>query len=142
MKAIDKQPKGTVAKDQEAAGGAKTDWQEFVDSMERSLLGQKAEIVENLIAGNNDFREVIGGMDAKDIADVASDDIDRQMIEAIGSQEVKRLKLIDSAVARIRQGRYGLCSKCGMKIPKERLLALPYALMCVECKSKEERRAI
>ncbi|MCL2557462.1 MAG: TraR/DksA family transcriptional regulator [Treponema sp.] len=111
-----------------------------MDETERSLLAQKAEIVANLIAGNNDFKEVIEGMDSKDLADAASDDIDRRMIEAIGAQELKRLKLIDSALARIKQGKYGLCAKCGVRIPQERMEAIPYALMCVGCKSQEERR--
>ena len=118
----------------------KTESQLFVEKMEEFLLGQKAEIVENLIASNNDFREIVDGMDPKDLADIASDDIDRRMIEAIGSQELKRLKLIDSALTRIKQGKYGSCIKCGKRIPQERLEALPYALMCIDCKSKEERR--
>ncbi|MCL2599896.1 MAG: TraR/DksA family transcriptional regulator [Treponema sp.] len=110
--------------------------------MEQSLLAQKAEIVENLITSNNEFREIVEGMDPKDLADVASDDIDRRMIEAIGSQELKRLKLIDSAITRIKQGKYGYCMKCNKRIPKDRLEAIPYALMCIECKSKEERRGV
>jgi len=117
-----------------------TSWQTFVADMERSLLAQKAEIVENLIASNNDFKEIVEGMDAKDMADAASDDIDRRMIEAIGSQELKRLKQIDSAITRIKQGRYGSCIKCAKRIPQARLEAMPSALMCIECKSKEERR--
>jgi len=120
--------------------GQKTDWQVFVENMEQSLAEQKAEIVENLISSSKDFREIVEGMDPKDLADIASDDIDRRMIEAIGSQELKRLKLIDSALTRIKQGKYGSCMKCGIRIPRDRLEAIPYALMCIECKSKEERR--
>jgi RNA polymerase-binding protein DksA len=115
-------------------------YQEFVEQMEKSLSGLKAGIIDNLIASNEDFKEIVEGMDPKDLADVASDDIDRKMIEAIGSQELKRLKLIDSALTRIKQGKYGLCVKCGKRIPQDRLEAIPYALMCIECKSEEERR--
>jgi len=123
--------------------GQKTDWQVFVDNMEQSLLGLKAEIVDTLIASSNDFKEIVEGMDPKsDLADIASDDIDRRMIEALGSQELKRLKLIDSALTRIKQGKYGYCIKCNKRIPKDRLEAIPYALMCVECKSNEERRGL
>ena len=114
--------------------------QEFIENMEASLSALKSEIIENLIASNKDFKEIVEGMDPKDLADVASDDIDRKMIEAIGSQELKRLKLIDSALTRIKQGKYGLCIKCGKRIPTDRLQAIPYALMCIECKSEEERR--
>jgi RNA polymerase-binding transcription factor DksA len=57
-----------------------------------------------------------------------------------GTQDLKRLKLIDSAITRIQQGKYGLCMKCGKRIPTDRLEAIPYALMCIECKAEEERR--
>jgi len=114
--------------------------QDFVARMDKSLADLKAEIVHNLIVSNEDFKEIVEGMDPKDLADIASDDIDRKMIEAIGSQELKRLKLIDSALTRIQQGKYGLCMKCGKKIPQDRLEAIPYALMCIECKTAEERR--
>jgi RNA polymerase-binding protein DksA len=113
---------------------------EFIDEMEAALSKLKAEIVDNLIVANKDFKEIMEGMDPKDLADIASDDIDRKMIEAIGSQELKRLKLIDSAITRIKQDKYGHCIKCGRRIPQDRLKAIPYALMCIECKSEEERR--
>jgi RNA polymerase-binding protein DksA len=114
--------------------------QEMVARMEKSLTGLKMEIIANLVAGNEDFKGIMEGMDPKDLADIASDDIDRKMIEALGSQDLKRLKLIDSALTRIQQGKYGLCVKCGKRIPPERLEAIPYALMCIECKTAEERR--
>ena len=114
--------------------------QAFIEKMEVSLSKLKAEIIDKLIASNEDFKEIVDGMDPKDLADIASDDIDRKMIEAIGSQELKRLKLIDSALTRIKQGKYGLCIRCGKRIPADRLTAIPYALMCIDCKSEDERR--
>jgi RNA polymerase-binding protein DksA len=118
----------------------KVDWPIFTEQMEQSLLGLKAEIIDNIIAGNKDFKEIVEGMDPKDLADIASDDIDRKMIEVIGAQELKQLKLIESALTRISQGKYGYCIKCEKRIPPDRLEALPYALMCIDCKSEEERR--
>ena len=113
---------------------------DFVAKIEKSLLDLKREIISKLVVSNEDFKEIVEAMDPKDLADVASDDIDRKMIEAIGSQELKRLRLIDSALTRIQQGKYGLCIKCNAKIPHERLEAIPYALMCIDCKSAEEKR--
>ena len=113
---------------------------DFVAQMDKSLMALKREIITNLLVSNEDFKEIVDAMDPKDLADVASDDIDRKMIEAIGSQELKRLRLIDSALTRIQQGKYGLCIKCNKKIPQPRLEAIPYALMCVECKTAEEKR--
>ena len=113
---------------------------DFVAQMDKSLMDLKREIISNLLVSNEDFKEIVDAMDPKDLADVASDDIDRKMIEAIGSQELKRLRMIDSALTRIQQGKYGLCIKCNKKIPQARLEAIPYALMCVECKTAEEKR--
>lgn len=113
---------------------------DFAEKMKQSLINLKREIIETLIANNEDFRDIVEGLDPKDFADIASDDIDRKMLETIGSKDMKRMKLIDSAITRIEQGKYGLCMKCGKKIPKERLEAIPYALMCIECQSADERR--
>ena len=113
---------------------------DFAEKMKQSLINLKREIIETLIANNEDFRDIVEGLDPKDFADIASDDMDRKMLETIGSKDMKRMKLIDSAITRIEQGKYGLCMKCGKKIPKERLEAIPYALMCIECQSADERR--
>ncbi|MDR2194935.1 MAG: TraR/DksA family transcriptional regulator [Treponema sp.] len=114
--------------------------QEFIERMQEKLLVIKSELISNLVAGNADFKHIVESLDPKDLVDSASDDIDRKMLEALGTQDMKRLKLIDSALTRIQQGKYGLCIRCGKRIPRDRLEAIPYALMCIECKSLEERR--
>jgi len=119
---------------------SKEEWDAFIVKMEQLLQEEKSEIISTLVANNNEFKEIVDGMDPKDLADIASDDIDRRMIEMLGSQELKRLKLIESAQTRIKQGKYGHCIKCDRPIPPERLEAIPYALMCIDCKSEEERR--
>ena len=42
---------------------------------------------------------------------------------------------IDRALAKMDAGTYGVCERCGNPIPKARLKALPYAALCVACKS-------
>ena len=113
---------------------------EFVDKMNQELLTQKETILKNLISENEDFEALIKDLDPKDLADVAADDIDRKTLEALSSQDIKRLRLIDSAISRIHNDRYGVCMKCNKKIPRERLEAIPYALMCIDCQSSDERR--
>ena len=113
---------------------------DFTLKMKESLIEMKKEIVVQLMATSSEFKNILEDMDSKDSVDVASDDIDRKMLETVGTKDLNRLKLIDSAIARIEQGRYGLCMKCGKNIPQARLEAIPYALMCIECKSAEEKR--
>ncbi|GAB4364386.1 MAG: RNA polymerase-binding protein DksA [Spirochaetales bacterium] len=113
---------------------------EFVEKMRTTLEAMKKEIVDKLVAESSEFREMVENMDPKDMVDLASDDIDRKTLEALGTQEVKRLRLIESALNRIENGKYGICMKCNKKIPHERLEAIPYALLCIECKNSDERR--
>jgi RNA polymerase-binding protein DksA len=112
----------------------------FLRKMRNNLLTLKKEILRNLASESEDFRTIIEDMDPKDLADVAADDIDRKTLEALGSVELRRLQLIESALSRVENKKYGLCAKCGKRIPRERLEAIPYALMCINCKTSEERR--
>lgn len=50
-----------------------------------------------------------------------------------------RLHLIDEALARVENGTYGTCAECGEDIPLERLKALPFALLCVDCQGKRSK---
>lgn len=47
---------------------------------------------------------------------------------------------IDRALAKLERGTYGICEECGKRIAPERLEAIPYATLCIECKAKRERR--
>jgi RNA polymerase-binding transcription factor len=50
----------------------------------------------------------------------------------------RTLREIDSALARLHAGLYGLCAACGGPIPLARLRALPFATLCVPCQSNSE----
>jgi len=112
----------------------------FVDSMRDSLVAMKEEIIQNLVSESADFKALVDDMDPKDLVDLAADDIDRKTLDTLSAKDIKRLRLIDSALARIQNGKYGFCVKCNKRIPKERLEAIPYALMCIECQTSDERR--
>ena len=113
----------------------------FLEKMQRQLLAQKKTILESLAAQNADYKKIMENGDAAtgDVIDVASDVIDGQLLESLGTQDANRLQMINNALDRINQGRYGKCLKCGKDIPRARLEALPYAFMCVSCKSDDER---
>lgn len=45
------------------------------------------------------------------------------------------LAAIETAIAKVRDGRYGACDSCGGPIATERLLALPWTNTCFHCAS-------
>lgn len=112
----------------------------FVERMKQKLLDMKKEILENLAAENEEFHDIVSAEESKDIVDIASTDLDKKVLGALGDQEVRRLRLIESALSRIENGTYGVCLKTGKPIPRERLEAIPYALYTVEYQNEVERR--
>ena len=114
--------------------------QKFLNSMKKSLMEQRKQIIESLASQSDDMKSLVKTVESGDEADVAADAIDRTLLTAIGSQDARRLQQIDGALDRILQGKYGRCLKCGKDIPQARLEALPYTQMCIACASAEERR--
>ncbi len=55
----------------------------------------------------------------------------------IASAEEK-LKYLDDALSRLDEGKYGSCMQCHEAIPIERLLAVPFALYCVNCQQTQK----
>ncbi len=49
------------------------------------------------------------------------------------------LSRVEIALNKIEKGNFGICSHCGREIGFQRLEALPYADLCIECKKKEEK---
>lgn len=112
----------------------------FLESVAKKLKEERAEIVQALAGQNNDMKNLINPVESGDEVDVASDAIDRTLLDSLGAQDAQRIQMIDSALERIRLGRYGICISCGKEIPEGRLEILPYTVMCVNCASAEERK--
>ena len=73
-------------------------------------------------------------------ADISSaSGLDREMELSIGDNADHLLESIDAALARVSDGTYGNCERCGQAIAPDRLEALPWATKCIECKRLEER---
>ena len=103
------------------------EYRDLINDVKYSGVKQSVQINKNEsfdVQNNDDFRKIVDDMESKDVIDIASDAIDSKMLETFGSKDMNRLKLIDSALMRIEQGKYGLCLKCGKKIPQERLEAI------------------
>jgi DnaK suppressor protein len=46
------------------------------------------------------------------------------------------LRDVERALAKMDAGTYGTCERCGNPIGPERLAALPWAVLCIDCKQK------
>ena len=73
------------------------------------------------------------------MADIGSDNFEQEFTLSLMENEGGTLDLIETSLERIEDGTYGQCEECGVKIPKTRLNAVPYASMCVKCASRMEQ---
>jgi len=110
----------------------------FLEEMRTELLNHRARILGHLTAEQTPADE--GDQTGPgDEVDVAAEALEKKNLDALDAVDAKQLRLIESALARIDQGRYGYCLESGVAIPKERLRAVPWALFTVEVQARKER---
>ena len=72
------------------------------------------------------------------LADLGTDNYDQEFTLGLIENEQGTLELINQALERMEQGRFGQCVECGEVISKPRLQAIPYARHCIRCARKLE----
>jgi DnaK suppressor protein len=73
------------------------------------------------------------------LADTATETVDREIDDTLEENSENVLAAIDAALQRMEEGTYGKCVNCGKEIGEERLAALPWATLCIDCRRLEER---
>ena len=76
---------------------------------------------------------------APDIADRASSAFQREFSFFLSENEGKILRMVDEAISRLDNGRYGLCVHCENSIEEARLKAIPWARHCIACQELQDR---
>ena len=99
---------------------------------ERALAGQRVAALEREFAVIAEAASA-GGTDDEHDPEGATLAFERQHTAALLDQARERLAAIDAALARLEDGRYGRCDRCGQPIGADRLAARPAALTCIRC---------
>ena len=92
-----------------------------------TLKAEADQLAEEMEPGDIQFDEESGEGDTLNV--------ERERDLALSAQARAAVDEIDRALAKMDAGTYGVCERCGNPIPKARLKALPYASLCVACKS-------
>jgi DnaK suppressor protein len=73
-------------------------------------------------------------------ADSAHSTAERARVLSVMKALRANLRWVERALRKMELGTYGTCERCGNPIPLERLDALPWAILCVDCARKGEGR--
>jgi DnaK suppressor protein len=119
-----------------AAANNDTKRQQKLRAMLVALRDETYERVRELRNEQGDDIELVPA----DEMDQARASVDVATHAGLIARAEERLHYIDEALGRIEQGRYGTCAQCHEPIGVERLKALPFAVYCVECQQKRNRR--
>ena len=79
--------------------------------------------------------------DVSDSDEAAQNTRDSEVVAGQIDINSYRLKQLDDALLKIEGGTYGICFDCGDAISAKRLIALPMATKCIECKREGEQRS-
>ena len=86
-------------------------------------LGARLEAIE----------EELDSHQNRDWEELATEREGDEVLEDLGQAGQLEIRQIEAALARIAEGDYGFCTKCGAEIGEERLDLLPHTPFCRHC---------
>jgi DnaK suppressor protein len=106
------------------------------------LLAERADALRRVAALEREFTGIAeaagaAGTDDEHDPEGATLAFERQHAAALLEQARERLTAIDAALDRVRDGRYGVCDRCGQPTGDDRLAARPAALTCIRCAERQ-----
>lgn len=114
-----------------------------VAELQQELTAEAAALQAEITSSE----EAVSGL-MRDSGDGAGDDqvdagtknISREHELSLAANAREMLAQTERALTRMRETGFGLCESCGDPIGKARVQAFPRATLCVQCKSRQERR--
>ena len=115
-------------------------FKKLLEAARKKIAGDLAHLEKDSL--NLSQRDASGDLSGYSfhMADMATDNFDREFNLGLASNEQERLNQIDDALRKIDDGRFGICEVCSKPITQKRLIAVPYARFCIKCQAEEEKK--
>jgi DnaK suppressor protein len=105
----------------------------------RQMLEARRDAIEEQVQQKiRAFRDLAGAEPTRPPAGSSDDPAHEDLDFALMELQAQTLKNITAALARLRDGDYGICRECEEEIPEKRLRALPFATKCLSCQGSAE----
>ncbi len=107
-----------------------------MDEIKAMLLQEKENIIADILKTQEHMPK---DHDIGDEIDSSVEDQERKLMLLLQDREREKLEKIERALIRIENNDYGECEECGEPISPKRLMIVPFARLCINCKQEEER---
>jgi DnaK suppressor protein len=97
------------------------------------------QLTESLTSYRREYDELARDR-SPDVADAASRTYELDYLNRQIEDDERRLERTRNAIQRLATGHYGVCATCGSHIDEGRMIAQPYAMLCIECATTRDRR--
>lgn len=115
--------------------------EQTVTTYRQSLLARRNSLVGQVQQAEMHSRERDSEA-TQDPADMAANAYNKEVLVSMSRNDRQLLTMVESALARMEQGEYGLCTNCEQPINEKRLAAIPWARLCLRCQELAERGAL
>jgi DnaK suppressor protein len=116
---------------------------ELNEKVRKVLLRRREEIIRETKA---EIRKYVTG-ENRQLVETALDEGDLSVVDLSEDISLRRLgsnrdilQKIDIACRKLDDGTYGICDECGDEIGVERLMIMPFAVLCRDCQEESEQR--
>ena len=104
----------------------------------RMRLAMESEKLTRSINRKRAAADEITTENTEDEGDLATISHNKELLYNLHESDFARLRLIEEAIKALDRGQYGECVRCGNDINEKRLLAVPWAALCIRCQEETE----
>ncbi len=136
-----KRPASRRRPEAEVAEPAVTVVDKFLEEQRALLVSERATYAQQAETLRAEAEQLAAEMEPGDVqfdeesGEGGTMNVERERDLALSAQARAAVDEIDRALAKLDAGTYGICERCGEPIKRARLKALPYAALCIACKS-------
>ena len=115
-------------------------FKKLLEAVRKKISGDMANLEKDSL--NLSQRDASGDLSgySSHMADIATDNFAQEFNIELVSSEQGLLNLIEDALLKIKEGKFGMCEICEKPIGQKRLAAVPYTRYCIKCQSEEEKK--
>jgi DnaK suppressor protein len=105
----------------------------------RKRLETRQGELRHMVSRNQQDGRTVDDEATQDVADRAASSYNKEFLFSQSNNDRQLLQMVETALARLREGSFGECVSCGKEINPKRLEAVPWTRHCIACQEKAEK---